>query len=335
MEIYIIKRILLIIPTALAVTLITFFISHIVPADPAQVAAGLRAGPEQVEHLRKIMGLDKPIYVQYGVYLKSLLTGDLGRSLRTRQPVSREVLRYLPATLELAIVTMLVLVAIGIPLGVLSSGWRGKGSDLLLRGFSVGVTSMPAFWVALLLQLLFYRHLGILPAVGRITRGLGLQKVTGFFILDSIVTGNGVALGSSLLHLILPVLALVAGRLAIIVRMTRICMLEVLGEDYVLTARAKGLKETYVVYKHALKNAAIPIITELGLQFGWLLGGTILVEAIFSWPGMGLYAIDSILQLDFMPIMAITLIYTLSFVIVNTLVDVSYAALNPQIKYGK
>ncbi len=334
MGFYIAKRILLIVPTLISVTLVTFVISHIIPADPAQVAAGLRAGPEQVEHLREVMGLHKPIYVQYAIYLKGLFRGDLGRSLRTRQPVSRELLRYLPATVELAISTMIVLIVVGIPLGILSSRWRGKGSDFLTRGFSAAVTSMPEFWVALLLQLLFYRQLGVLPAVGRVARGLAPQKITGFFVLDSILSGNGTSLGSSLMHLILPVLALVAARLAIVVRMTRICMLEVLREDYVLTARAKGLSGVRVIYKHALKNAAIPIITELGLQFGWLLGGTILVEAIFSWPGLGLYAIDSILQLDFMPIMAITMVYTLSFVLVNTLVDVSYAALNPQIRYS-
>jgi peptide/nickel transport system permease protein len=335
MGFYIVKRLTLILPTVVAVTLVIFLISHVIPADPVQLAAGLRAGPEQVAQLRHEMGLDKPVYVQYFVYLGRLVRGDLGRSMRTTEPVSREVLRYLPATAELAIATMVVLVLVGVPLGILSSKWRRKTGDMLVRGITVAVTSMPVFWVALLLQLLFYRQLGVLPAVGRAARGLAPERITGFFLLDSVFTGNGPALASSLTHLLLPAAALVAGRLALVVRMTRACMLEVLEEEYVLTARAKGLRETVVVYKHALKNAAIPIVTELGLQFGWLLGGTVLVEAVFSWPGLGLYAIDSILQLDFMPVMAITLVFTLTFAVVNTLVDLSYAALNPRIRYGK
>lgn len=333
MVIYVAKRIALIVPIVVAVTLVVFVISHVIPADPVQLAAGLRAGPEQVAQLRQEMGLDKPVYVQYFIYLGRLAQGDLGQSMRTREPVSREILRYLPATAELAIVTMLVLVIVGVPLGILSSKWKRKAGDVFVRGLTIAVTSMPVFWVALLLQLLFYRHLGVLPAVGRAARGMAPDTVTGLFVLDSILTGNGQALASSLMHLIMPATALVAGRIAVVVRMTRASMLEVLGEQYILAARAKGLREVIVVYQHALKNAAIPIVTELGLQFGWLLGGTVLVEAVFSWPGLGLYAIDSIVQLDFMPVMAITLVFTLTFAVISTLVDISYVALNPQIRY--
>jgi len=331
---FLIKRILFLVPIAVAVTLVTFLITRVIPADPAQLAAGLRAGPEQVEQLRRNMGLDKPLYVQYLTYLKGLTKGDFGDSMRTRQPVIRDILRYFPATVELALVTMLVLTAIGIPLGILTATTR-KSVDVAVRSLSVGVTALPTFWLALVFQFIFFFRLRWFPALGRISsENLISGHPTHFYLLDSLLTGSFRAVPDVLLHMVMPVSALVAGRLAIVVRMTRASLLQELQQEYVRTARAKGLPETLVLLKHVLRNSLIPIVTELGLHLGWLLGGAVfVVELIFSWPGIGLYAIKSILALDYMPIMGTTLIMTLIFVIINLIVDVSYTFLNPRIRY--
>jgi len=331
---FIVKRILFLIPILIGVTLITFLITHVIPADPAQLAAGLRAGPDQVEQLRRDMGLDKPLYVQYLLYMKGLVQGDLGKSMRTRQPVIRDILRYFPATAELALVTMFVLTVIGVPLGVLTATTR-KSMDVTIRTVSVGATAMPAFWLALLLQFIFFFKLGWFPPFGRIaSEGLISSHPTRFYLLDSVLTGSFRALPSVILHMLLPVTALVAGRLSIVIRMTRATLLQELQMDYVRTARSKGLAEIQVVLRHALRNSLIPIVTELGLHMGWLLGGAVfVVELIFTWPGIGLYAIKSILALDYMPIMASTLIMTVIFVLINLCVDVTYVFLNPRIRY--
>jgi len=329
------RRILFLIPVTIAVTLITFVITRVIPADPAQLAAGLRAGPEQVEQLRRNMGLDKPLYVQYVNYLKGLAKGDFGASMRTRQPVVRDILRYFPATAELALATMLVLIAIGIPLGALTATTRRRSVDVAVRSVSIGITALPTFWLALVFQFIFFFKLRWLPALGQISsEGLLPAHPTHFYILDSIITGRFGALPDVLLHMVMPISALVAGRLAIVVRMTRAALLEELRQEYVRTARAKGLSEFRVLLGHALRNSLIPIVTELGLHMGWLLGGAVfVVELIFSWPGIGLYAIKSIMALDYMPIMGTTLIMTLIFVIINLLVDISYTFLNPRIRY--
>ena len=328
------KRMLFLVPVAIAVTLITFVVTRVIPANPAQLAAGLRAGPEQVEQLRRNMGLDKPLYVQYVNYLKGLVRGDFGSSMRTRQPVIRDILRYFPATAELALVTMLILVMVGIPFGILTATTR-RSVDVAVRSLSIGITALPTFWLALVLQFFFFFKLRWLPALGQISsEGLLPAHPTHFYILDSVITGRLGALPDVLLHMVMPVSALVAGRLAIVVRMTRAALLEELRQEYVRTARAKGLGESGVLLRHALRNSLIPIVTELGLHMGWLLGGAVfVVELIFSWPGIGLYAIKSIMALDYMPIMGTTLIMTLIFVIINLLVDVSYTFLNPRIRY--
>jgi len=334
MIVYIVKRLLLLVPVILGITLITFFVSRVIPADPAQVAAGLEAAPEQVEALRKMMGLDKPLYTQFFLYLKGLSRGDLGRSLRTRQPVMNDIRRYFPATFELAFLAMLVYIFVGIPLGILSAATRGRSTDLVTRIVAITGTAMPVFWLGLLFQLFFYRNLSILPAMGRLDSGVAAPlRITGMFIFDSLFTGNWTALGNAVQHAVLPVMTLVLGRLAVGVRLTRASMLEVLDKDYVRTARAKGVVETLVVVRHAFKNALIPIITVFALQFGWLLGGTVLVEVIFSWPGMGQYGVLSILALDFSPIMGIAIISAIVFTLLNLCVDIIYCFIDPRIRW--
>lgn len=331
---FIAGRILFLIPIALGVTLITFVITHVIPADPAQLAAGLRAGPEQVEQLRKNMGLDKPLYVQYAIYLKGVVRGDFGVSMRTRQPVLRDILRYFPATAELALVTMILLAAVGIPLGVVTATAR-KSVDLAIRTVSVGATALPGFWLALVLQFIFFFKLNWFPPLGRISSEVLIAShPTHFYLLDSLLTGSFRAVPDVLAHMAMPVMALVAGRLSIVVRMTRASLLQELQLDYVRTARSKGLSEARVVLRHALRNSLVPIVTELGLHLGWLLGGAVfVVEFVFTWPGIGLYAIRSILALDYMPIMATTVIMAVLFVLINLLVDISYTFLNPRIRY--
>ena len=331
---FITKRILFLVPIILGVTFITFIITHVIPADPAQLAAGLRAGPEQVEQLRKNMGLDKPLYTQYVRYLKGLATGDFGTSMRTRQPVLQDILLYFPATAELTLVTMIILVLLGIPLGVFTATTR-RSVDVVVRALSVGASALPGFWVALVLQFVFFYKLRLFPALGRISsEALISSHPTHFYLLDIILTGNYRALADVLAHMAMPVATLVLGRLSIVARMTRASLLQELQLDYVRTARSKGMSEARVIVKHALRNSLVPIVTELGLHLGWLLGGAVfVVELVFSWPGLGLYAIKSILALDYMPIMTTTLIMTVLFVLINLLVDISYTFLNPKIRY--
>jgi peptide/nickel transport system permease protein len=334
MILYVVKRLFLLIPVILCICVITFVISRVIPADPAQVAAGLDAGPEQVETLRQVMGLDRPLPIQFFLYLEGLCHGDLGRSMRTRQPVMKDIQLYFPATLELTIVTMLFYTLVGIPLGIVSAATHSKLADLLVRVFAVSGTAMPIFWLGLLLQLLFYRQLRWLPAIGRLdTQVSAPYGVTGLYLVDSLLTANWPAFVNALRHILLPATTLVLGRLAVAVRMTRASMLDVLGKEYVRAARAKGLRERAVIIRHAFRNALIPIITLLALQFGWLLGGTIIVEAIFSWPGIGQYAVLSIIALDFAPIMGIAVLSAVIFTLLNLIVDVAYVVIDPRICY--
>jgi len=334
MLLYTAKRFLLLIPVVIGISLVTFVISRVIPADPAQVAAGLEAGPAQVEALRELMGLNKPLYVQYIIYLRGLLRGDLGRSMRTRQPVLKDIQRYFPATVELAVLTMLLYVLIGVPLGILSAARQGGIMDLITRILSIFATAMPVFWLGLLFQLFFFRKLQVLPALGRL--GLGVtppQHITGMYIFDSLITGGWATLVSALRHAALPVMTLVLGRLAVAVRLTRASMLETLSKDYVRTAVSKGLTRRAVILRHAFRNALIPIVTVLSLQFGWLLGGAVLVEVIFSWPGMGKYGIQAITMLDFAPIMGIAIVSAVVFTLLNLFTDLLYCFMDPRIRY--
>jgi peptide/nickel transport system permease protein len=314
-------------------TLITFVVTHLIPADPVKAAAGLDATADQIEKLRLDLGLNRPLPEQYLIYLSNLLRGDLGSSIVSRRPVLADLREYFPATLELTVYTLAVIVLVGVPLGVVSATRRGGTIDLLTRLFATLWVAIPVFWFGLLLQLLFYLQLGILPAGDRIGPGYAVPRLTGFMTVDALAAGDLGALGSALQHLVLPVLALALGRLAIVMRMTRASMLEVLGSDYVRTARAKGLHDRIVIYRHALRNAALPVVTTVGTQVGFLLGGAVLVEAIFQWPGIGRYAVSSITSVDFPAIMGVTLLASIVFVAVNLLVDLSYAVIDPRITY--
>ncbi len=315
----------------LGVIIITFVITHAVPADPARVAAGLQATPEQVEALRKDMGLDLPIYVQLGRYLRDLARGSLGTSFVSNRPVARDLRLYFPATLELVVVATLMFLGLGLPLGVFLTTSRSGVARFLIRVLAVTGMGVPPFWLGLMVQLLFYARLNWLPPTGRIA-GTPPPTVTGLFLVDSLLAGNLVAFGSSVTHLILPALTLAANRFGVTVRMTSAQLAQELREDYVRTARAKGLGSHTVVRKHALRNALIPVTTMTGLQLGWMLGGTVLVETVFSWPGLGQYAFFSIAAFDFRAVIAVTILLSACFAVINLITDFVYMLLDPRIR---
>ena len=333
MAAYIARRLAWLVLVAVGMTLLIFVITHLIPADPAKFAAGLDATADQIEQTKRSLGLDKPLPEQYLIYLGNLAHGDLGTSIITKRPVRDDLADYFPATLELTLWTVVIIAAIGVPLGVISATQRGGWIDLITRALATLWVALPVFWFGLLLQLVFYLRLGWLPAGDRLDSSIVLPRLTGLVTLDAILQGNAIAFVDGLRHLILPVLTLALARVAIIARMTRAGMLEVLGADYVRTARAKGLHERAVIYRHALKNAALPVLTTFGTQMGFLLGGALLVEVIFQWPGMGRYAVSSITSVDFPAIMGVTLAAASLFVLINLLVDLAYLLVDPRIAY--
>ena len=334
MTTFLIRRLSLLVLVLLGVSLLTFFISHVVPSDPARQAAGPHASSEQVQILRAKLGLDKPLPEQYWIFMKGLLKGDLGYSLYSRRNVSEDIKAYFPATIELTITAMLICIVVGVPLGILSAVRKDTWIDHLIRGISISGVGLPIFWLALLFQLIFYRWLNILPSGGRIDPTLAHPaSITGLYVLDSLLSGNWAALRSSLFYLIMPAITLAFASLAWIARVTRISMLETLDADYIRTARGKGFSERKMLYLHALPNALIPTITLIGLQIGSLLSGAFLVEIIFSWPGIGFYTYTSIMAMDFNAIMSSTLLIAVVYTVTNLLVDILYMAIDPRIKY--
>ena len=331
---YLAKRLFLLIFTLLGLSVVIFVVSHIAPGDPARLAAGPFATAEMVEHLKEELGLDKSLPEQYGIFLTQLLKGDLGRSIRTRRAVREDLARFFPATLELVLVSLSFAVLTGILLGVLSAVHQNRWIDHLSRLVSISGLGLPAFWLALMLQLLFVLKLDLLPGGGRIDMIVHAPtSITRLFLIDSLLTGNWVAFKSALRHIILPALSLSFPALASIIRISRADVLDTLRQDFVTTARAKGLVEKLVIWKHVLKNSLISTVTMIGLRFGWMLGGTILVETVFDWPGVGLYAVTSATHSDFQPIMGAALLIGLSFAIANLIVDLSYSFLDPRIGY--
>ena len=329
---YLTRRLSFLVFVIIGVTLLIFLISHVVPADPARAAAGLNAREEQVEALRKMMGLDKPLPVQYGRYLWGLLHLDFGRSARSLRPVSSDLAHYLPATIELVLAAMILYVAVGVPLGVLSAVKRGSFLARITRLGVISGIAMPEFWFALILQYVFFGKLGMLPSGARLPVGMDSPRhITGMYIFDSLATGNWTALGASLKHIILPASCLALGRVAILVRITRRSMITVLREDYVRTARAKGLSERVVTWGHAFRNVLVPVLTIIGLQVGWLLNTSLVVETVFSWPGLGWYAVQSIGYWDFLGVMAVALVVSVAFVLINVTVDALYVAVDPRV----
>lgn len=328
-----IEKLLSLLVILVGMSVITFFVARVIPADPAHLAAGVDAPAAQVEAMRKALGLDRPLPVQFWTYFRGLLKGDLGRSLATRRPVWEDLKLYFPATLELATVAILVYVVIGVPLGVFTAMARGSASDYMVRLISVAAMGIPAFALGLLLQIVFARGLGWFPLEGRLDTSLAPPPhVTGMYVVDSLLARDWTVLRSSLVHLVLPVMTLALGRLAVATRFTRASLLEVLNLDYVRTAHAKGLGKWIVVFRHALPNALIPVVTILGIQVGYLLGGTVLVEIIFAWPGLGRYAVASIFNFDFYSVIGVTLVISTIFVLTNFAVDLLYRVVDPRLR---
>lgn len=332
---YVCKRLLLLLPILLGVMTLVFFAVHLIPGDPAQVMLGERATPEALAALRKDMGLDQPLAVQYGRFMAKAVVLDFGRSVISSNTVLYEIGQKFPATIELALGGMCLAVLIGIPLGIVSALRRGSWIDAVSMGVALGGVSMPIFWLGLMIMMLFSATLGWFPFSGRLDIATTLQPVTGFYIVDSILARDWYSLQDALSHLFLPSLTLATVPMAIIARMTRAAMLDVLGQDYVRTARAKGVSPVRVTLRHALGNASIPIVTVTGLQLGYLLSGAVLTERVFSWPGLGNLSVDAVFARDFPLLQGCVTLFALSFVVVNLLVDLSYFALDPRVRDGQ
>lgn len=331
---YIGRRILHLIPVLLGMTFIVFFIIRAIPGDPAQVILGQQATEESIAALRQKLGLDQAWYIQYFDYLKGLLTGDLGESLRTRQPISTEIWPYLAATIELAIFAMIIAIIIGMNAGIISAWFQNSWFDYIAMVVALIGVSMPIFWLGLMEQWTFSINLGWLPTSGREEVRDPVNAITHFYLIDTLIQGRYDQFITTLKHLILPGIALATIPMAIIARMTRSSMLEVMRSDYIRTARAKGQKMVKVIYKHALKNALIPILTVIGLQTGLLLGGAILTETIFSWPGIGRYIYEAIGFRDYTVIQSGILVVAFMFVMINLIVDILYTVIDSRIKYN-
>jgi peptide/nickel transport system permease protein len=324
------------VPVLFGISVLVFVIVRILPGDPATMAAGgaMGATPEAIEAARERYGLDRPIHVQYAIYVRDLVQGDFGVSFMSKRPVTEELRQYLPATLELVVAGLALAIVIGVPLGALLAIKRGTLVDRI-GGLIVAVlVGMPGFWLAIVLLVLFYAEFKISPGGGQLDADVALPRsLTGMHVVDSLVTGNWATFGNSLNHLILPAVALAVTPAAAIARMVRGSMLDALGADYVRTARAKGMRERIVVFRHGLRNALIPAVTQIGLIAGSLLNGAVFVEAVFSWDGIGRYAVTSMANLDYNPVMAVTLIAAIGYMLINLAVDLTYAFIDPRIRY--
>jgi dipeptide transport system permease protein len=333
---FVLTRLSLIIPTFFGMTLLAFFLIRLVPGDPIETLAGER-GIDEVRHaqLLKEYGLDKPMLTQYGIYITKVLHGDLGKSIITRAPVLSEFKTLFPATIELALCAIIFALLVGLPAGILAAVKRNSFLDHGVMGVSLTGYSMPIFWWGLLLILLFSVQLDLTPVSGRIAVQYFIEPVTGFLLIDSLLSGEQGAFASAALHLALPTVVLGTVPLAVIARMTRSAMLEVLGEDYIRTAKAKGLSKMRVVAIHALRNALIPVVTVIGLQIGVLFTGAILTETIFSWPGVGKWLIEAISRRDYPVLQGGMLLLGAIVMGVNLLVDLAYGIINPRIRHQK
>jgi len=327
----VLQRVPLLIVLLAAISAAVFTLTQFLPGDPAFVAAGGgEATPEMVAHARARLGLDRPLWVRYLHYVADVVRGDFGNSIVNRKPVIEDLRAYWPASLELALAAIAISALAGIPLGLASAAWAGRWPDRVITPASVFLGSMPVFWLGLMAVLVFYRQLDLLPAGGRLTVGLAPPStVTGLLLVDSLVAGQGRVFLDALRHLALPAVILSVISLAMITRVTRAAMLDILHEDYLRTARAKGLSEGAVLFKHALRNASVPIVTIVGLQLGQLIGGVVVTETIFSWPGLGLYAVTAVENQDYPALLAFTLVTTAVYVTINVLVDLLYPLLSP------
>ncbi|WP_050614065.1 ABC transporter permease [Bacillus testis] len=330
---YTVRRLLLLVPVLLGLSLIVFFIIRAIPGDPAQVILGQAATKESIAQMTKTLGLDQPWYSQYIKYLGNLLSGDLGTSIRTNSSISGEIWPYLAATLELALCAMLIAVVIGVNAGIISAWFQNSWFDYTAMILALIGVSIPIFWLGLMEQWVFANNLEWLPTSGRDNVRDPVEAITNLYMIDTLLQGRTDQFIDVLKHLIMPSVALATIPMAIIARITRSTMLEVMRSDFIRTARAKGLRMFWVVYKHAFKNAIIPVLTVIGLQTGLLLGGAILTETIFSWPGIGRYIYEAIGYRDYPVIQSGILVIALLFILINLIVDLLYAAVDPRIKY--
>lgn len=332
---YIFKRILLGIVVLLGVVTITFVIARIVPSDPAAKWVGPRATPEQIEAAREELGLNDSLPVQFANYLKDLTKGNLGNSLRTHQPVVKDLKTFIPSTLELVLFAFGIAIIIGIPLGIYSAKMKDQLLDHISRLFSIGSVSLPTFWVALFFQLIFFRMLGIFPLGGRVSTEISilydLPRVTGLLILDSLLTGQWIILKDALWHIVLPGITIALYPIGLVARMTRSALLEILNEDYITAARSYGLEERLVLWRYALKNTLGPTAIVLTLSLGYTLVNTFLVETIYSWPGLGNYVATSVVTLDYPSIMGVTIFSAACYIGLNLVADI-IIAMDPRVR---
>ncbi len=332
---YILRRLLLLVPVLLGISLITFTLMQLIPGDPVTIMLqGESRSADDVQRLRAEWGLDRPAAVQYVSYLSHLITGDFGRSFMRQQPVLPLILDALPATVELAIASLSIAMLLSIPLGCVAALKHRGPVDRMITILTVLGISMPGFWIGLLLVLIFSVTLNWLPASGRLEFRVGLQSVTGFYLLDSLLTGNFDALRDALAHLIMPAVVLGTAMAALTARMVRSSMLEVMRQEYVVSARAKGLRERAVILRHMLRNALLPVVTVIGIQAGTILGGAVVVETIFAWPGMGRLTVQAIGARDYFLLQGIVIFFALTRVFFNVLVDVLYSVLDPRIRFS-
>ncbi len=333
MNSYLLKRLMVLIPVLLGMTIIVFSIIHAIPGDPAETILGQKATEQSKEALREQLGLNKPWLKQYVTYLGDLAKGDLGKSIRTKQAISKEIIPYLAATLELTVASMLFAIILGVNAGILSAWRQNSWFDYTSMVIALVGVSMPIFWLGLMEQWVFSIKLHWLPTIGRMDQRDPIASVTNLYMIDAMLSGRWDQVWTVVKHLILPSIALGTIPMAIIARMTRSSMLEVMNSDFIRTAKAKGMSQFFVVYKHALKNALIPLLTIIGLQTGTLLGGAVLTETIFAWPGVGRYVYEAISSRDYPVIQSGILIIAFIFVVINLIVDLLYSVIDPRIQY--
>ena len=325
----VLQRLAWFLPTLLGLLAVTFVISRVIPADPVALVAGEIATPAQVEALRHELGFDRPLPVQFVGYVGRLIIGDMGTSLYTTRPIVDDLASRLPATIELTLVAMVFSVTVGIPLGVVCALWRNSALDHVLRVITVSGLAIASFWLGIMLQLLFTMRLGWTPLNGRL-QGFPPRGVTGLFLVDAVLTGDGAAFGAALAHLALPAATLAFPALATLVRFTRAGVLEVMQSNFVLYERAMGMPRAVIVWKYILRSALTSTVTQIGLLFGILLAGAVVTETVFDWPGMGTYAVNSIIRSDYNAVMGFTVWAGAIFLIVNLLVDVTHVVIDPR-----
>lgn len=332
---YLLRRLALALLVLVSVSAVTFLVARVVPSDPAALYAGQRPTAEQIAAARERLGLDRPLYIQYARFITDLLRGDLGTSYKTKHAIAADIRTFLPATLELVVVSTLLALVVGVPAGVIAGARRGGWFDHASRLLSIAGVSIPTFWLALILQLVFFGRLGLLPLSSRLSNDIALfspiETITGFYLVDAILTRNWAAWRDAALHIVLPSFTLATYPIGLTLRMTRAAMIEVLSEKYIVAARAQGIPERSILFQYALKNALVPTLTVLGLSFVYSLTGAFLVEVIFSWPGLGKYVTDSILNVDFPVIVSTTFVVTVFYVFINLGVDLLQAALDPRV----